>query len=501
MSSIQSVLIANRGEIAVRITKTLQRLGIKAYAVVSAADKNPLHARVADEVISLPGSTVGETYLNAALLVELCLKHKIDAVHPGYGFLSENAGFSKACRDAGIAFIGPSPEAIASMGSKAESKILMRKFGVPTIPGYDGEDQSPEVLSREALRIGFPVLLKASAGGGGKGMRVVEAEVELTGAIESAKNEGRKSFGDDRLIVEKYLKKPRHIEFQVFGDSHGHMIHLGERECSIQRRHQKIIEESPSPALTPELRARMGEAAIKAAKAVAYSNAGTVEMILDAEHNFYFLEMNTRLQVEHPVTELVTGLDLVEWQIRVARGECLPLTQEQVVFRGHAIECRVYAEDPENKFLPSIGPLLIYKEPTAPFLRIDSGVDEGSTIVLDFDPMISKVIAAGASREEAISRMLWALRHYPILGVKTNHAFLAAVLDHPVFHSGNISTGFLSENLPAYKDSPAPRLVEAFSRLLTADLVTASQPVSGANQASAASLADAWVMNKGFRSA
>jgi acetyl-CoA carboxylase biotin carboxylase subunit len=496
MAEISSVLIANRGEIAVRIAKTLTRLGVRVWGLCSELDEGAAHLAVVDEVLDLSGATLADSYLNINQIVRLCREKGIDAVHPGYGFLSENPDFAEACRKAGVIFIGPTPEAITAMGSKALAKDLMIRHKVPTIPGYQGANQAVEKLIAEAVKTGFPVLLKASAGGGGKGMRIVHAESELQSAIAAAKSEGQKAFGDDRLIIEKYLVNPRHIEIQIFGDAQGHVIHLGERECSIQRRHQKIIEESPSIAVSEDLRREMGETAVKAGRALGYQNAGTVEFILDASGKFYFLEVNTRLQVEHPITEMVTGLDLVEWQLRVAEGAPLPLKQEEITRRGHALECRVYAEDAEHGFLPSTGPLLYYREPSAPFLRVDSGVGEGAQIGIHFDPMIAKVIVWGADRPQAISKMIWALQNYPILGVKTNTAFLLAILAHPAFQAGQTNTHFITDHLKDWQDQPEPAWVEAFARLLQEKITTVATPPGAA---AAQARPDAWQKAAGFR--
>lgn len=473
MPKISSVLIANRGEICIRIAKTLKRLGIKVYGLESALDVGAAHLLHVDVAITLTGDTVQKSYLDIDQIVGLCKKHGIDAVHPGYGFLSENEDFAQALADAGIIFIGPGAEAIRRMGSKAEAKEIMIAAKVPTLPGYQGVEQSDEVLQAEAAKIGFPLLIKASAGGGGKGMRIVSVLDQFAGALKAARSEAMKSFGDDRVILEKYLVNPRHIEFQIFGDSKGNVIHLGERECSIQRRHQKIIEESPSPFIDDNLRTLMGKAAVDCGKALNYLNAGTVEFIVSEDRQFYFLEVNTRLQVEHPITEMVTGLDLVEWQIRVAQGEQLPLKQNQVSSRGHAIECRLYAEDPENSFLPSIGKLLYYMEPTAPFLRIDSGVNEHSEIGIYFDPMIAKVIVSGFDRAEAISRMIWALENYPVLGVKTNAAFLLAVLRHEAFRAGATQTHFIQDHLKNWKDTPGEEVQLLCAQILNNKAISA----------------------------
>jgi acetyl/propionyl-CoA carboxylase alpha subunit len=481
MPKIKSVLIANRGEIAIRIAKTLKRLGIRVVMLATELDPDGYHTHFADQVLTLKGQTIRETYLNAAQIVSLATANRLDAIHPGYGFLSENAPFAKACEDAGLIFIGPTSECIAAMGSKANAKKLMIKAKVPTIPGYQGDDQSLEILTKEAKKIPYPILIKASAGGGGKGMRVVKSDSELTKAIESAKSEALKSFGDDRLIIEKYIEKPHHIEFQIFGDAHGHLIHLGERECSIQRRHQKIIEETPSPSLSEKIRGKMADAALKCGKALKYKNAGTVEFIYSDTGEFYFLEVNTRLQVEHPITELRTGLDLVEWQIRVAEGSELPLKQKEVTFRGHAIEGRLYAEDAENQFLPSTGKILFYQEPMAPFLRVDSSLRQDSEVSMNFDPMISKVIAAGATRDEAISRLIWALQNYPVLGVKTNGALMAHVLNHPEFKAGNTTTDFLQNYFSDWKNTADAQTLS----LVSAALVAAKQAPLSAGSSSA----------------
>ncbi len=456
IKSFKKVLIANRGEIAVRVSQTLQEMGIKVIALYSDADKNALHVRMADEAYHLPGNTAAETYLQAEKILSIAKKAKADAIHPGYGFLSENAGFATACAKAGITFIGPSPEAIESMGDKIIAKSIMTKAGVPVVPGWAGDinaddiDASFNTLSQEAESIGYPLLVKAAAGGGGKGMRLVNEAKDLKGALEAAAREAKNAFGDNRIFLEKYITRPRHVEFQIFGDEHGNVVHLFERECSIQRRHQKIIEESPSPALDsklrPKLREKMGQAAINAAKAINYTNAGTVEFILAEDGSFYFLEVNTRLQVEHPVTEMVTHLDLVQAQIAVAQGEELPFSQGDLRQEGHAIECRIYAEDASRNFMPSIGRLAHYHPPDGPDIRVDSGVESGSEVSIHYDPMLSKLIVWGENREKAINKAKWALNHFPILGVTTNTCFLRDVISHPAFESGNIHTHFLDEH-------------------------------------------------------
>jgi acetyl-CoA carboxylase biotin carboxylase subunit len=436
----KKILIANRGEIAIRIMRTCRELGIKTVAVYSDADKESAHTQFADEAVHIGAASPTESYLNADVLIQAALATKADAIHPGYGFLSENASFAQAVDSTNLTFIGPSADSIRAMGDKAESKIAMKKAGVPTVPGDEGLESDDE-FKQAAKEIGYPVLIKASAGGGGKGMRVVEDEADLAEAIQGARREALNSFGDERLLIEKYLADAHHIEFQIFGDKHDHIVHLFERECSVQRRHQKIIEESPSRLLTPELRAEMGKAAVAAAQAVDYYNAGTVEFIFNpSDSTFYFLEMNTRLQVEHPVTELTTGLDLVKWQIRVAAGENFPYKQEELTQHGHAIECRIYAEDPANGFLPSTGKLFQYVEPHGPGIRVDSGFRAGDEVTHFYDPMLAKLIVHAENREAAIQKMQSALRDYVVHGVTTNIDFLQDVIAHPAFAQGRVST-------------------------------------------------------------
>ncbi|HMV95835.1 MAG TPA: acetyl-CoA carboxylase biotin carboxylase subunit [Anaerolineales bacterium] len=445
------ILIANRGEIAIRIMRACRELGIKTVAVYSEADKDAQHVQFADEAVLIGSAAPKESYLNADALLRAALGSKAEAIHPGYGFLSENASFALKVESAGLTFIGPSADSIRAMGDKAESKIAMKKAGVPTVPGFEGLT-SEEEFKKAAQEIGYPVLIKASAGGGGKGMRVVNFENELSEAIESARREALNSFGDERLLIEKYLADAHHIEFQVFGDKHGNLVHLFERECSVQRRHQKIIEETPSPLLTPEIRAKMGEAAVAAAKAVNYYNAGTIEFIFDPQlatlnlQPFYFLEMNTRLQVEHPITELTAGIDLVQWQIRIAAGEKFPFTQGDFHQHGHAIECRVYAEDPSNGFLPSTGKLLQLIEPRGPGIRVDSGFKTGSEVTHFYDPLLAKLIVHAENRNAAIQRMQTALREFVVHGVVTNMDFMQAVLQHDDFAQGKVSTRWVERN-------------------------------------------------------
>ena len=440
------ILVANRGEIAVRVMQTLQEMGIATVALASEPDRAAEHVRVANEVIELPGQKPADTYLQGDRIIELALAHGVEAIHPGYGFLSENAGFAKACADAGIIFIGPKPEVIRDMGDKIIAKNRMHQAGVPVVPGWSGEAETPfEEIQKQADAIGYPLLVKAAAGGGGKGMRLVHTAPELEAAFASAAREAQSAFGDARVFLEKYITKPRHIEFQIFGDHHGNVVHLFERECSIQRRHQKIVEETPSPALNPALREQMGQAAVRAAQVMGYTNAGTVEFILAEDNSFYFLEVNTRLQVEHPVTEMTVHQDLVRLQVMVAAGLPLPFTQAELAQDGHAIEVRIYAEDPARNFMPGIGTLAFYRPPVGPFIRLDSGVREGSEVTVHYDPMLAKLIVWGKSREIALQKMSWALSRFAIVGVANNVAFLRAIIEHPQFISGKIHTHFLEE--------------------------------------------------------
>ena len=449
------ILIANRGEIACRVIKTARRMGIATVAVYSEADAEALHVRMADEAVAIGPPAAADSYLRIDKIVEACCRTGAQAAHPGYGFLSERAEFATALAKAGIVFIGPGAEAIAAMGDKIESKKLAAKAGVSTVPGYLGIVGNPEHAIRVARDIGYPVMVKASAGGGGKGMRIARGDGELRDGLRAAAGEARASFGDDRIFIEKYIEEPRHIEIQLVGDSHGNIVHLGERECSIQRRHQKVVEEAPSPFLDAATRAAMGAQAVALARAVGYVSAGTVEFIVDRERNFYFLEMNTRLQVEHPVTEIVTGLDLVELQIRIAAGEKLPFGQDDIRQTGWAIEARVYAEDPARNFLPSIGRLVGYSPPDGAGLRVDSGVFEGAEIPIDYDPMIAKLIACGDDRDEAIDRLRAALDGFYVAGVRHNLAFLAAIAGNERFRQGALSTDFIAETFPGGFAPPA----------------------------------------------
>ncbi len=456
------VLVANRGEIAVRVLRTCREMGIATVAVHSEADRRALHARLADEAVEIGPPPPLESYLRIDAVIDAARRTGAQAVHPGYGFLAENAAFAAACRDAGLVFVGPAPEVIAQMGEKTAARRLMRDAGVPLVPGEelpapagDGELDAAAVRAA-AERVGFPLLVKAAFGGGGKGMRLVERAEEIEAAAAAASREARKAFGDGTVYLERYLRRPRHVEFQVFGDAQGGAVHLGERECSIQRRHQKIIEETPSPALTAQLRARMGEAAVAAVRAVGYTNAGTVEFLLDEKGEFYFLEMNTRLQVEHPITEWVTGLDLVRAQLLVAAGAPLPFRQEEIAARGHALECRLYAEDPAHGFRPSLGRILRLREPSGPGVRVDSGVVEGDEVTLHYDPLIAKLSVHGPDRDAAIARAVAALRDYAVLGLVTNGDYLIDILQDDDFRAGRTHTGFLAERLPAWSRDGGP---------------------------------------------
>lgn len=442
---IKKLLIANRGEIAVRVLRSAKEMGIVTVAVYSKVDRLMPHVRLADEAYSIGEATAAETYLQKEKLIEVALKSNSDAIHPGYGFLSENAEFSKMVNDAGIIFVGPPANAIKSMGDKTAARKLVKAAGIPIVPGTDGPILDITEASAFADKFGFPILLKAAGGGGGKGMRIVNRVDELASAFRSAQSEAKSAFGDDRIYVEKYLENPRHIEFQILADQYGNAIHLGERECSIQRRHQKIIEESPSVIITPELRKQMGESAVKAALSSGYVNAGTIEFLVDKLRNYYFLEMNTRLQVEHPVTEMITGIDLIKEQLQIAMGEPLSLMQEDVRFRGHALECRIYAEDSENNFLPSIGKITKLRSPQGFGVREDRGVDEGNEISVYYDPMISKLITWADTRDDAIKKMSRALKEYHLTGVTTNIQACGWIINHQKFLEGNFDTHFIKE--------------------------------------------------------
>ncbi len=455
----ESVLIANRGEIACRIIRTARRLGIASIAIFSEADRGALFTRLADEAHEIGPAAARDSYLAADKIVALAKRTGAACLHPGYGFLSENAEFAEACAAAGVAFVGPPPAAIRAMGLKNAAKALMQKAGVPVVPGYHGDNQAPKFLKEKAYEIGYPVLIKAIAGGGGKGMRRVDAHVDFENALESAVRESQAAFGDARVLIEKYVARPRHIEMQIFGDQSGEVVHLFERDCSLQRRHQKVIEESPAPGLSAPMRMAMAEAAVAAGRAVGYVGAGTIEFIADSSRGlrsdgFYFMEMNTRLQVEHPVTEMATGLDLVEWQFRIAAGEPLPLKQSEIRQTRHAVEARLYAENPENNFLPSAGKIYALQLPEGEGVRVDTGVEAGSEVTSFYDPMIAKIIVEGATRDEALDRLSLALKETLVAGPRTNGAFLRALCDAPEFRAGAFDTGFIEANLARLGATP-----------------------------------------------
>ena len=494
------ILIANRGEIACRVIRTCRRLGIRTVAVYSDADADAQHVRQADEAWHIGGARPQESYLRGDVILDVALKSGAEAIHPGYGFLSENADFADAVEAAGIVFIGPKAASMRKMGSKAGAKQLMQAAGVPVVPGYTGEDQSPDLLQREADAIGYPLMIKAAHGGGGKGMRIVRTSGEFLPNLESCQREARNAFGRDRVLLERYVEQPRHIEIQIFGDGFGEVIHLNERECSAQRRYQKVLEESPSPFLTPELREAMGAAAVQAGHAIDYQNAGTVEFIVGQDGGFYFMEINTRLQVEHPVTEYVTGLDLVEWQLRVAAGERLPKAQHEIAQRGHAIEVRLYAEDPEAGFLPGSGRLARLRLPAADaHVRIDGGVIEGDTVTIFYDPMIAKLIVWDEDRPRALARLADALAQCAIDGPKSNVAFLERLIRHPSVIEATIDTGTLDRDLDAFMPKPAPaaqarlaRVAAATAALMREEAQTRAQAANGTDPTSPWALADGW---------
>jgi acetyl-CoA carboxylase biotin carboxylase subunit len=495
------VLIANRGEIAVRIMRTCTEMGIETVAVYSDADKRAAHVTQADRAIRVGPAAPAESYLSIGAIVDAARTSGAEAVHPGYGFLSENSEFAAACADAGVVFIGPPPEAIDRMGSKIQARRLMEQAGVPVVPGEATDDQSDAALEAAITRVGFPALIKPAEGGGGIGMQVVRRQEDVLAAIQSSRREAVSAFGDGALYVERLIERPRHIEIQIFADDHDNVVSLFERECSLQRRHQKIVEESPSPGMTPELRKEMGAAAVAAARAAGYRNAGTIEFLLEETPSgprFYFLEMNTRLQVEHPVTEQVVGIDLVRAQLMVAAGRALPWRPDQLRQRGHAIECRVYAEDPANGFLPQAGPLLLYREPSGAGVRVDSGVREGDSVPVHYDPLIAKLIVSAESRVAALARLERALRDFPVLGITTNIPFLARLTKHPDVRAGRIDTGFVEREIAALIEQdvdhlPAAVVAVAAVRSLRADRVSPGSP------AAAAPVADPWSWLAGWR--
>ena len=501
----KKILIANRGEIACRVIRTARRMGIATVAVYSEADANARHVRLADEAVLIGPAAARESYLQADRILAAAKQTGAEAVHPGYGFLSENEGFAEACAAAGVVFIGPPVAAIRAMGSKSAAKALMGAAGVPLTPGYHGDDQDPAHLHREADGIGYPVLIKASAGGGGKGMRRVDRSEDFDAALVSCKREAKSSFGDEHVLVEKYVLKPRHIEIQVFGDTHGNVVHLFERDCSVQRRHQKVLEEAPAPGMTDARRAAMGKAAVDAAKAVDYVGAGTVEFIANQDGSFYFMEMNTRLQVEHPVTEMITGLDLVEWQLRVASGEPLPATQDQLTIHGHALEARIYAEDPDKGFLPSTGRLThLVPPPESDHVRVDTGVEQGDEITPFYDPMIAKLIVWGSDRREALARMRSSLAQYRVVGVNNNVEFLGRLIATPSFANADLDTGLIEREdaLLFPQDRPVPSdvwLLAALAELLREARLARDAAASAIDRDSPWRLLDGWRLNGAAR--
>ncbi len=454
MTQIHKLLVANRGEIALRVMRTAREMGIATVAIFSEADRNALHVRYADEAVCVGPAPSSESYLRGDKIIAICHKLGVDAIHPGYGFLSENAGFAQQVRDAGLIFVGPSPEAIEMMGSKLGAKAAVAAYNIPMVPGTPSAIDNRDEAKTISAQIGYPILIKASAGGGGKGMRIVENEAEFDEQMDRAVSEAISSFGDGSVFIEKYVTSPRHVEIQVLGDQHGNIIHLFERECSIQRRHQKVVEEAPSAILTPDIREAMGKAAVDVARACGYYGAGTVEFIVDDALNFYFLEMNTRLQVEHPVTEMITGVDLVREMIYVAEGKPLTIRQEDLKINGHAVEIRVYAEDPANNFLPDVGTLDTYIRPQGNGVRVDDGFEQGMTIPIYYDPMIAKLITFAATREEAMDKMIRAIDEYRISGVQTTLPFCRFVMNHPAFRSGNFDTGFVKDHFTPEMLSP-----------------------------------------------
>jgi acetyl-CoA carboxylase biotin carboxylase subunit len=497
MKKITKLLVANRGEIALRVLRSAKEMGLQTVAIYSEADRNALHVRYADEAVCVGPPASSESYLRGDKILAVCRRLGVDAIHPGYGFLSENAGFARMVKEAGLIFVGPSPEAMELMGSKLAAKQAVAKYGIPMVPGTEEAIADVEEAKRIAREVGFPILIKASAGGGGKGMRVVNAESEFEEQMQLAVSEATSAFGDGAVFIEKYIGSPRHIEIQVLGDEHGHIVHLFERECSIQRRHQKVIEEAPSAVLTPALREAMGQCAVNVARACDYTGAGTVEFLLDENKNFYFLEMNTRLQVEHPVTEQITGLDLVKEQIRVAQGRPLSFQQSDLHIQGHALELRVYAEDPQNNFLPDIGTLTTYVRPQGAGVRVDDGFEQGMDIPIYYDPMIAKLVTFGATRQEAIARMLRAIDEYQITGIETTLGFGRYVLRHPAFVSGNFDTNFIRDHFtpetlkPQAPDDTTARL----AAVLVAKLLEDKKPAAAA-PTEASATTSAWKRNR-----
>lgn len=481
MAKINKILIANRGEIAVRVIRSAREMGIQTVAIYSEADRNALHVRYADQAICVGSPPSTESYLLGDKIIDICKEMNVDTIHPGYGFLSENAAFCRKVTDAGLIFIGPSPEAIEMMGNKLAAKSAVYNYGIPMVPGTEEAITDIAVAKEIALKIGYPILIKASAGGGGKGMRVVNHPEEFVEQMDRAISEAQSAFGDDSVFIEKFITSPKHIEFQIIGDQHGNIVHLFDRECSIQRRHQKVIEEAPSPTLTPEIRKVMGEAAIKVAKACNYYGAGTVEFIMDEQRNFFFLEMNTRLQVEHPVTEEITGIDLVKEQIKIAEGQIINFKQEDLSINGHAIECRIYAEDPANNFLPDIGKLKTYIRPQGTGVRVDDGFEEGMDIPIYYDPMIAKLVTFAHNRQAAIDRMIRAIDEYKIVGLETTMGFCKYVMQHKLFVDGSFDTNFVANHFsPKDLDTKPNEDIEYIAALLAVQMLENTKVTPGA---------------------
>jgi len=483
----KKVLIANRGEIAVRVLRACHEMGIAAVVVYSEVDRGALHVRKADEAYPIGPAAASESYLAIGKILDVAKRSGADAIHPGYGFLSENAKFAQACADAGVKFIGPTASAMDAMGSKTRARQAMERAGVPFVPGTSRGVESYREAEQVAAKVGYPVMLKAAAGGGGKGMRLVHSADQLKSSLEAARSEAERSFGDSEVYIEKAIVNPRHIEMQVLADEHGNTVYLGERECSLQRRHQKVLEEAPSPIVDVDMRRRMGEVAVRVAQSASYTNAGTVEFLVDEQKNFYFLEMNTRLQVEHPVTELITGLDLVHLQIRIAAGEKLPFKQDDVRIRGNAMECRIYAEDPDNNYFPSPGKITLLQEPSGPGIRLDGGMYEGWTVPIDYDPLLAKLIGYGTNREQAIARLARALDEYFVGGIKTNISLFRRILRDADFRAARLDTGFLDRMLKRNEANPDDSNATEVAAIAAGVFATLSSTASGAGNSAAVS--------------
>lgn len=501
MKQIKKILVANRGEIALRVMRSAREMGIQTVAIYSEADRQALHVRYADEAVCIGAPPSSQSYLQADKIIQVAQQLGVDAIHPGYGFLSENADFSRKTTEAGLIFIGPSPASIATMGSKLEAKAAVAHYDIPMVPGTPEAITDIPAAKARAQEIGYPILIKASAGGGGKGMRIVEEEAAFEDQMDRAISEAKSAFGDGAVFIEKFITSPKHIEIQILGDQHGHILYLFERECSIQRRHQKVIEEAPSPVVSPEMRQAMGEAAVKVAKACDYYGAGTVEFIVDEKLDFYFLEMNTRLQVEHPVTELITGIDLVKEQIKIAEGQALAIAQEDLEIKGHAIEVRVYAEDPKNNFLPDIGKLQTYVRPQGPGVRLDDGFEQGMDIPIYYDPMIAKLTTYGNDRQEAIERMKRAIREYQITGITTTLEFCLFVMNHEAFISGKFDTNFVKNHFTPEKLLPKDQKADMEIAAVLAEMIYQEEknklPQASQQQASKGSSSN-WKRNRSF---